>query len=58
MFPKALRRDVLILLAVKAVALTLIYFMFFGSSTKPEIGPQTLEARLLSIQQGNEDGHR
>jgi len=35
MFPIVLRRDVLIALAVKAVLLAILYFLFFSPSHRP-----------------------
>jgi hypothetical protein len=35
MFPFALRRDILILLAVKAALLTALYFLFFSHPMEP-----------------------
>lgn len=35
MFPAALRRDILVLLAVKAVILTALYLLFFSPSHQP-----------------------
>jgi hypothetical protein len=35
MFPIVLRRDILIALAVKAVLLAILYFLFFSPSHRP-----------------------
>lgn len=39
MFPAHLRREIIILLALKAAALTLLYFLFFSPARRPEIVP-------------------
>jgi len=44
MFSHALRRDVIILLCLKAVALTLLYFLFF--SAKPTVTPAAAQQQL------------
>jgi len=36
MFPKAVRRDVIVLFCIKAAMLTLIYFLFIAPATPPE----------------------
>lgn len=46
--PDHLRRNILVLLAVKAVALTFIWFVFFAPITRPEPGPQSVQSHLLS----------
>jgi hypothetical protein len=43
-FSGTIRREVLILLALKAVALTLLYFVFF--SAKPVITPAAMQQQL------------
>jgi hypothetical protein len=47
MFPKPLRRDIVVLLCVKAVALTLIYFAFFSSGSRLEPNDHAMAAHLL-----------
>ena len=47
MFPKLLRRDILLLISVKAAALTLIYCIFVSPSAKPEPGSAAMQAHLL-----------
>ena len=39
MFPAHLRREIVILLALKAAALTLLYFLFFSPSHRPQTLP-------------------
>jgi hypothetical protein len=43
-FSGTIRREVLILLTVKALALTLIYFVFF--SAKPVVTPAAMQQQL------------
>lgn len=47
MFPKAIRRDVIVLLCLKAAALTLIYFLFIAPAMKPEPQPGAVAAHLI-----------
>jgi hypothetical protein len=47
MFPELLRRDILLLLCAKAVALVLIYYVFIVPSTRPEPGRAAMQAHLL-----------
>ena len=57
MFPRVLRREVLILLALKAAALTLIFYLFFAPHERS--GPPSLASHLLSRTTGESDhGHR
>ncbi len=46
MFPKAIRRDVIVLLCLKAAALTLIYFLFIAPATRPEPKADAVAAHL------------
>ncbi|MCP5410606.1 MAG: hypothetical protein H6924_00375 [Alphaproteobacteria bacterium] len=39
MFPAHLRREIILLLAVKAAALTLLYFLFFSPAHHPQTLP-------------------
>lgn len=45
MFPRVLRRDVLILLAVKAAGLTILYFAFFAH---PVMNPSAIQTHILA----------
>ena len=45
---RALRREIIGLLFVKAIALFLIYWVFFGPSVRPEITAPGLAAHLLA----------
>ena len=45
MFPQGLRREILILLAVKAALLTLLYVLFFSPAHRP--APASLQSHLL-----------
>jgi hypothetical protein len=47
MFPKPIRRDVIVLLCLKAAALTLIYFLFVGPATHPEPNKSAMATQLL-----------
>jgi hypothetical protein len=47
MFPKSVRRDVIVLLCVKALALTLIYFLFVRPVTAPEPRASAMAAHLI-----------
>jgi hypothetical protein len=47
MFSKSLRREVIFLICLKAVALTLIYCAFVAPVTRPEPDGGTVAAHLL-----------
>ena len=47
MFPKTVRRDVILLLCIKAAALTLIYFLFIKPAIVPEPDARTTAAHLI-----------
>jgi hypothetical protein len=47
MFPKLLRRDILLLLGAKTAALTLIYFVFIAPAEKPEPDRAAMQSHLL-----------
>ena len=47
MFPKMVRRDVIVLLLCKAAALTLIYFLFIAPMTRPEPDARATAAHLI-----------
>jgi hypothetical protein len=47
MFPKMARRDVIILLCIKAAALTLIYYVFVVPMLKPEPSPGSVAAHVI-----------
>ncbi|HEY2034596.1 MAG TPA: hypothetical protein VGH02_13000 [Rhizomicrobium sp.] len=47
MFPKGVRRDVILLLCIKAAALTLIYFLFIKPAIVPEPQPSQVAAHLI-----------
>lgn len=44
---RSLGRDILWALALKAVALTLLYFAFFGPSHRVAVTPDRVAARLI-----------
>ena len=46
MFPSGLRRDVVVLLCIKAAALCVLYFLFFAA--KPAVTPTAMEQRLAA----------
>jgi hypothetical protein len=47
-FTKTLRRDIVLLLCLKATALALVYWMFFGPNTRPATDASVIAARILS----------
>jgi hypothetical protein len=47
MFPRILRVEIIALLAAKAIALTVIYFLFFAPNTAREPDAAGLRAHLL-----------
>lgn len=47
MFPKPLRREIVLLLVIKAMALVLIYFAFFSSGSRLEPNGLAMAAHLL-----------
>jgi len=47
-FSRALRRDVIVTLCLKAAALTLLYFLFF--SHKPAVTPASVQRQLTRPQ--------
>ena len=42
-----LAREITVLLAVKAVALALLWVFFFGPQHRPEVAPSDIEGRLV-----------
>ena len=48
MFPKMLRREIVVLLCIKALVLTAIYFAFFAPMTPPEPDKAAIMAHLTS----------
>jgi hypothetical protein len=48
MFPKVLRRDVILLFCIKAAAILLIYQLFFAPMTRPEPDGAAIRAHLLA----------
>jgi hypothetical protein len=46
-FPKSLRRDIVLLLCIKAAALTLIYYAVIAPATRPEPDGRAMAAYLL-----------
>lgn len=49
MFPTPLRREILILLAAKAAALTLLYVLFFSPMSRPDQADISNENHLLNV---------
>jgi len=47
MFSKTLRREILLLLALKGIFLTVLYFAFFSPAHRTEMTPRYIQARLL-----------
>jgi hypothetical protein len=48
MFPKTLRRHILLLICIKAAALVLIYYAFVASAAKLEPDGRAVAAHLLN----------
>jgi hypothetical protein len=47
MFPKPLQLDIVLLLGAKAIALALIWFVFFAPLSRPEPTPAAVQNHLL-----------
>jgi hypothetical protein len=47
MFPKALRRDIIVLVCIKAAALAFIYFAFVAPATGPEPDSGAMAGHIL-----------
>ena len=47
MFPKPIRREIIFLICLKAVALTLIYYAFVAPVARPEPDGRAMAAYLL-----------
>jgi hypothetical protein len=47
MFPRLVRRDVIVLLCLKAMVLTLLYFLFVAPAAKPEPDARAIAAHLM-----------
>lgn len=47
MFPAFIRRDVIMVLCLKAAALALIYFLFIAPATRPEPGSGAVTVHIL-----------
>ena len=47
MFPKTVRRDVIVLLCLKAAALTVIYFLFIKPAMMPEPDARATAVHLI-----------
>jgi len=50
MFPSILRRDILILICVKAALLAVLYVLFFSPSHRIDVTPSTLRTHLTDSQ--------
>jgi hypothetical protein len=48
MFPKVLRREVIVLICIKAAALVLIYQLFVAPVTRPEPDAAAVRAHFLA----------
>jgi hypothetical protein len=46
-FPKSVRRDIVLLICIKAAALTLIYYAFVAPVARPEPDGRAMAAYLL-----------
>lgn len=47
MFPHLLRRDIILLIAVKAAILTLLYVLFFSPAHRLAVSPEGLRTYIL-----------
>jgi len=47
MFPIGLRREILVLIAIKAALLTFLYFLFFSPAHRTEPTPDSLRAHIV-----------
>jgi hypothetical protein len=47
MFPKSTRREVIFLICIKAIALTLIYYVFAAPGARPEPDSVAVTAHIL-----------
>ena len=47
MFPILLRREIILMLALKAALLTLLYFLFFSPAHRVTVTPERLRAHLV-----------
>jgi hypothetical protein len=47
MFPRSMRRDIILLLCIKAAALTVVYYVFIAPATRPEPDGRAMAAYLL-----------
>jgi hypothetical protein len=47
MFPKSARREVILLICIKVLALTLIYYAFIAPGARPEPDNRAVIAHLL-----------
>jgi hypothetical protein len=48
MFPRVLRREVLLLLAGKAALLLMLYLLFFSPAHRPTLTPERLQSHIFS----------
>jgi hypothetical protein len=56
MFPRVLRREVLLLLAGKAVLLLTLYFLFFSPAHRPTLTPERLQSHIFDSGDGEDTG--
>jgi hypothetical protein len=47
MFPQSARREVILLICIKAIALTLIYYVFVAPDARPEPDSAAVTAHIL-----------
>jgi hypothetical protein len=47
MFPRSARREVILLICIKAIALTLIYYVFVAPGARPEPDSAAVTAHIL-----------
>jgi hypothetical protein len=47
MFPQSARREIILLICIKAIALTLIYYVFVAPGARPEPDSAAVNAHIL-----------
>lgn len=57
MFPRILRREVLLLLAGKAALLLALYLLFFSPAHRPILTPERLQSHILDAIGGENSSH-
>jgi hypothetical protein len=57
MFPRMLRREVLLLLAGKAALLLALYLLFFSPAHRPTLTPERLQSHIFDSGDGGDTSH-